>query len=69
MQGTKLLWSVKEAGNALGISSWTIRRYLAEGKIRGIRIGRRVMLEPSECQRLIEAGRQRIDSANAEAGR
>jgi len=69
MQGTKLLWSVKEAGNALGISSWTIRRYLAEGKIRAIRIGRRVLLEPAECQRLIEAGRQRIDWAKVKASR
>jgi excisionase family DNA binding protein len=49
---------VKEAAAALGLSPWTIRQYIREGKIRGIRIGRRVLIEPSELQRLVEQGRR-----------
>jgi len=57
MEFAKLLWNVKEAGTALGISPWTIRRYISEGKLRSVRIGRRVLVEPSECRRLVEEGR------------
>ena len=51
----KLLWNVVEAGFALGISPWTIRLYLRQGKLRPVRVGRRVLLEPEECQRFVEA--------------
>jgi excisionase family DNA binding protein len=56
MEPTKLLWNVKEAGTALGLSPWTIRRYITEGKIRTVRLGRRVLVSPSECHRLIAEG-------------
>ena len=66
MNVQKLLWSVKEAGNALGLSPWTIRRYISNGKLQTVRLGRRVLVEPGECLRLIEAGRgkARCDSAD-----
>jgi excisionase family DNA binding protein len=57
MEAEKLLWSVREAGNALGLSPWTIRRYITDGKMRTVRLGRRVLVEPSECLRLVEEGR------------
>jgi excisionase family DNA binding protein len=59
MDSPKLLWNVKEAGAALGLSPWTIRRYINDGKIKTVRLGRRVLVEPSECLRLVEEGRQR----------
>lgn len=58
MEATKLLWNVKEAGMALGLSPWTIRRYITDGKLRTVRLGRRVLVEPSECLRLVEEGRE-----------
>jgi excisionase family DNA binding protein len=58
MDSSRLLLNVKEAGAALGISPWTIRRYIVEGKVGVVRIGRRVLVEPSECRRLIEEGRR-----------
>lgn len=58
MDTAKLLWNVKEAGATLGISPWTIRRYIAEEKLGVVRIGRRVLVEPSECRRLVEEGRR-----------
>jgi len=63
METARLLWNVKEAGAALGISPWTIRRYIADGTIKSVvRLGRRVLLEPSECRRLIDEGRRQSSS-------
>jgi excisionase family DNA binding protein len=58
MDADKLLWNVKEAGAALGLSPWTIRRYITDGKIQTVRLGRRVLVEPSECRRLVEECRK-----------
>jgi len=60
MESQKLLWNVKEAGNALGLSPWTIRRYISDGKLQTVRLGRRVLVEPSECRRLIDEGRSSL---------
>jgi len=57
MEAVRLLWSVKEAGTALGLSPWTIRRYIADRKLATVRLGRRVLIEPSECHRIIQDGR------------
>jgi excisionase family DNA binding protein len=57
MEMERLLWNVKEAGLALGLSPWTIRRYISDGKLQTVRLGRRVLIEPVECRRLINEGR------------
>lgn len=62
METVKLLWNVKEAGNALNLSPWTIRRWIADGKIQTVRLGRRVLLEPAECHRLVKEGREKRPS-------
>jgi excisionase family DNA binding protein len=48
---------IKEAAAALGLSHWTIRQYIREGKIRAVRIGKRILVEPTELERLLELGR------------
>jgi len=53
------LMSIERAAQVLGISPWTVRRYIATKKIRPIKIGRRVLLEEQELQRIVEAGRAR----------
>jgi hypothetical protein len=53
----RLLWSVKDTANALGMSHWTVRFYTRSGQLRSVRIGRRVMVDPDDVIRLIEAGR------------
>lgn len=50
----RLLWNVREAGIALGLSPWTIRLYIRQRKLRVVRVGRRILLEPHECCRFIE---------------
>jgi excisionase family DNA binding protein len=52
------LENVESAARALSLSPWTIRAYIRQGKIRPIRIGRRVLIEVSEIRRLIEESRE-----------
>ena len=40
------------------LSHWTLRAYIRSGKLRAIRIGRRVLLEPVELERLIAQGKE-----------
>ena len=55
-----LTLSLKDAAQAMGLSIWTLRGWCRSGKLRCVRLGRRVMVEPGELERLIEAGRNRV---------
>jgi excisionase family DNA binding protein len=59
MMVSRMAMSVEESAQALSLSPWTIRKYIEEGKIKAVKIGRRVLIEPSELQRLIEEGRKK----------
>jgi excisionase family DNA binding protein len=50
-----LLWDVEQAATALALSPWTIRSYIRQGKLRPVRVGRRVLFEPAECERFLNA--------------
>jgi len=65
MEDGRLLWNVKEVGQAMGISPWTVRRYIADGKLLAVRLGRRVLVEPGECRKLIEQSRRPGEHNNA----
>jgi excisionase family DNA binding protein len=56
---TKLL-SVEAAAELLSISPWTVRKYVRIGKMRPIRIGRRVLLEQSELERFVNNPAQTV---------
>lgn len=48
------LLSVEEAARKLGgISKWTIHAWLAQGKLRRTKVGRRTMIRESELQKVI----------------
>ena len=49
---------LKEAAKAVGLSVWTLRGWIRRGKLRCVRLGSRVMVEPGELQRMVEAGRK-----------
>lgn len=57
------LKSVEEAAELLALSPWTVRLYIRQGKIRPVRIGRRVLIEPQEIRRIVEEGRGQRSSA------
>jgi excisionase family DNA binding protein len=63
------LLDVESAAGLLAISPWTVRKYLSTKKLRSVRIGRRVLIEPSEIRRLIDEGRTAADQSQAGAGR
>ena len=54
----QLALGLRQAAEAVGLSHWTLRLYVRQGKIRALKIGRRVLIEPGELQRLIEQGRK-----------
>jgi excisionase family DNA binding protein len=54
----KLSMGMKEAAAQLGISHWTLRHYVRIGKLPSVRIGRRVLVEPAELERLVTEGRR-----------
>jgi excisionase family DNA binding protein len=47
------LRSVKQTAELCGISPWTVRSYIRQGKLRPIRIGRRVLFDEQELERFI----------------
>ena len=51
------LQNIESAAKALSLNPWTIRAYIRQGKIRPVRIGRRVLIEPGEIRRIIDLGR------------
>lgn len=53
--------SVGEAARILGISKWTVRRYIRDGKIPPVRIGRRVLLADDELDRFVSACQQPVE--------
>ena len=48
---------VKEAAVRLGVSHWAVRQWIKSGKLPAVRLGRRVLIEPGELERLVEQGR------------
>ena len=64
----KFAYSVKEASEGLGISQATFRRQIIQGTITATRVGRRLLIEKSEIDRLLREGRQQERSTAAPSG-
>jgi excisionase family DNA binding protein len=52
------LLSLREAARALGVSFWTVRRLIKQGRLTPVAVGRRVLLEQSAIERFIAANRK-----------
>jgi excisionase family DNA binding protein len=55
---TSLLLGLRDAAASLGLSHWTLREWIRQGKLKSVRLGRRVLVEPAEMARLVAAGRK-----------
>lgn len=49
---------VHEAANILNVSTHTIRAWYYQGRLKGIRLGRRVMFSEEELQKFIDQGKE-----------
>ena len=47
------LLDIRRAAEILSLSHWTLRSYLRAGRLRPLRIGKRVLIEPDELRRFI----------------
>ena len=53
----KRLYSVPEAGEYLGRTSWAIREMIWQGKLPAVRDGRRILLDVEDLDRWIDANK------------
>lgn len=53
---TDQLHSIREAAARLSISPWTVRRLIDRAELRGVRVGRRVLVSEREILRVIRFG-------------
>jgi len=56
MQADERPFNVKEAAARLGMSEYAIRDWVAQRRIKFIRLGRSIKILPAEIQRLLEEG-------------
>jgi excisionase family DNA binding protein len=54
---TRPLMGIAEGAMRLGISKFTLRSWIRQGIIPHIRLGRRVLLDPRDLDRFIQASR------------
>lgn len=55
--GQERLAPIPEAASRWGVSIWTVRKWIQDGKIASNKLGSRRMIPVSEIERLIEATR------------
>lgn len=60
----RLAYSVKEAGEALGVSARTVVREIQRGRINAVRIGRRVVIPAQSLTEFLN-GRAKDDVVRA----
>jgi excisionase family DNA binding protein len=60
------LLSIEEAGQVTGLSPWTIRALIRQGKLARVKIGRRVLVETSAVRDFIEACKK-VDRIRADS--
>jgi excisionase family DNA binding protein len=61
-----ILYSMQEAAEALGgISHWTLRKHASSGRIKVVRLGRRVFVDTEELERVRREG---LPSLRTDAG-
>ena len=49
---------IRDAAKAVGLRVWTLRAWVRQGKVKAVRLGRRVLIEPGELRSLVERGRK-----------
>jgi excisionase family DNA binding protein len=63
----KIALDIDSAAKAISVSPWTIRKWIATGKLAATRLGRRVCVTPEALRRLVAEGTHR--AGDKESGR
>lgn len=51
-----ILQSIKASATRLGVSPFTVRRLVKTGKLKAVRLGRRVLVSDEEISRIMREG-------------
>jgi excisionase family DNA binding protein len=62
----KIALDIDSAAKAISVSPWTIRKWIATGKLAATRLGRRVCVTPEALRKLVAEGTQ--PKGNQESG-
>ena len=54
IEGIKL-YTIQETAEALGVTAQTIRAYLKQGRLKGIRIGRPILITENNLREFLQA--------------
>jgi excisionase family DNA binding protein len=54
--GSEQLLTVKDAAQRLACSEAAIRKWIAQGRLRAVRVGRLVRVRPADLERMVEGG-------------
>jgi excisionase family DNA binding protein len=57
------LLSIDEVSQALGVSTFTVRRLVKGGKLHSVRVGKRLLLPETEVARVVAEGCEGPDPA------
>lgn len=57
----KPLHDIPSAARLLSVSPWTVRLWIREGKLRPVRLGRRVLLEEEELEKFVAGAKANGD--------
>lgn len=53
------LLTIEMVGEALSLSPWTVRHFIRTGRLKRIKVGRRVMVEKNELEQFLQSCRER----------
>jgi excisionase family DNA binding protein len=59
------LWSARDVASRLGVSLPAVRTWTRAGKLRGIRLGRRVLYDPRTIDALLASGGLGVPAARS----
>jgi excisionase family DNA binding protein len=54
------LLSLSDVATALRVSPYTVRSWVRNGRLRPVRLCRRLLFDPADVHRLVEAARDRL---------
>jgi excisionase family DNA binding protein len=55
----RIALSLNEAASACGVSHWSLRKAISSGKLKPMRVGRKILVSPEELRRFLNGNRRK----------